>query len=161
LCLSHFHEDHFDRVAEERLARTLPIVTTPHAADKLARVGFGAAEPLTTWQTLSCRMRTRACGSRPCRARHGPRLVSALLPPVMGSMLEFETSAGDRLPRLYITMAIVRTAMGVPGCLDAISAAFAFASVTTSASTHEALSSITTDTNPIRAVFMLRSPLVF
>jgi L-ascorbate metabolism protein UlaG (beta-lactamase superfamily) len=101
--LSHFHEDHFDRVAEERLTRTLPIVTTPHAADKLARVGFNAAEALTTWQTLSCSKADTRLRITAMPGRHGPRLVSALLPPVMGSMLEFETSAGDRLLRLYIT----------------------------------------------------------
>src|SRR5512139_2752389 len=33
LCvLSHMHGDHWDRVAEEKLPKTLPIVTTPHAA---------------------------------------------------------------------------------------------------------------------------------
>lgn len=101
--LSHFHEDHFDRIAEERLTRTLPIVTTPHAADKLARVGFGAAQGLTTWQTLSCSKADTRLRITAMPGRHGPRLVSALLPPVMGSMLEFETSAGDRLLRLYIT----------------------------------------------------------
>jgi L-ascorbate metabolism protein UlaG (beta-lactamase superfamily) len=101
--LSHFHEDHFDRLAEERLTRTLPIVTTPHAADKLARVGFGATEALTTWQTLSCAKADTRLRITAMPGRHGPRLVSALLPPVMGSLLEFETVAGDRLLRLYIT----------------------------------------------------------
>ena len=33
--LSHYHEDHFDRVVEEKLRRDLPIVTTPHAAECL------------------------------------------------------------------------------------------------------------------------------
>lgn len=33
--LSDYHGDHFDRIAEQRLDRTVPIVTTPHAADKL------------------------------------------------------------------------------------------------------------------------------
>src|SRR3954463_14411454 len=32
--LSHYHGDHFDRVAEERLDRSVPIVTTDHAAAK-------------------------------------------------------------------------------------------------------------------------------
>jgi L-ascorbate metabolism protein UlaG (beta-lactamase superfamily) len=101
--LSHFHEDHFDRVARHRLKRSLPIVTTPHAADKLAHAGFGAAEALTTWQTLGCRKADTRLRITAMPGRHGPRLISALLPPVMGSMLEFETSAGDRLLRLYIT----------------------------------------------------------
>ncbi len=33
--LSHMHEDHFDRLVEQKLDKNLPIVTTPHAADKL------------------------------------------------------------------------------------------------------------------------------
>jgi L-ascorbate metabolism protein UlaG (beta-lactamase superfamily) len=101
--LSHFHEDHFDRVAKARLTRTLPIVTTPHAADKLARVGFGAAEALTTWQTLDCNKAETRLRITAMPGRHGPRVISALLPPVMGSMLEFETESGERLLRLYIT----------------------------------------------------------
>lgn len=37
--LSHFHGDHFDRIAEEKLDRTLPIITTRHAATRLASRG--------------------------------------------------------------------------------------------------------------------------
>ncbi len=103
LVLSHLHEDHFDRVVAKKLSTSLPIVTTPHAADKLAHAGFGAAEALTTWQTLGCRKADTRLRITAMPGRHGPRLISALLPPVMGSMLEFETSAGDRLLRLYIT----------------------------------------------------------
>ncbi|OAG00412.1 Metallo-hydrolase/oxidoreductase [Paraphaeosphaeria sporulosa] len=29
--LSHYHEDHFDRLVEDKLKRELPIITTPHA----------------------------------------------------------------------------------------------------------------------------------
>ncbi len=36
LCvLSHMHGDHWDRIAEEKLAKSLPIVTTRHAAAAL------------------------------------------------------------------------------------------------------------------------------
>ena len=38
--LSHYHGDHFDQVAEERLDRSLPIVTTPEAANTLSGKGF-------------------------------------------------------------------------------------------------------------------------
>jgi len=34
--LSHMHEDHFDRVVERDLDKTLPIITTAHAARDLA-----------------------------------------------------------------------------------------------------------------------------
>src|SRR5687767_15322945 len=37
--LSHYHGDHFDRVAEERLRKDVPIVTTEHAAAELKGKG--------------------------------------------------------------------------------------------------------------------------
>src|SRR3954465_2584315 len=42
--LSHYHGDHFDQVAETRLDRGLPIITTPQAADILAEKGFRATD---------------------------------------------------------------------------------------------------------------------
>lgn len=36
ILLSHYHGDHFDRIVEEKLDQSLPIVTTQHAADELA-----------------------------------------------------------------------------------------------------------------------------
>src|SRR4051794_38478107 len=39
--LSHMHGDHWDRVAQAGLDNSLPIITTPHAAKRLARRGFG------------------------------------------------------------------------------------------------------------------------
>jgi L-ascorbate metabolism protein UlaG (beta-lactamase superfamily) len=101
--LSHLHEDHWDRVAEARLDRVLPVVTTPSAADTLHDRGFTAAQALGTWDTLGClkggvRLRITALPGR-----HGPRLISRLLPEVMGSLLEFETGDGRRLVRIYVT----------------------------------------------------------
>jgi len=34
---------------------------------------------------------------------HGPGILAAVLPPVMGSMLEFQTTAGETRFRIYIT----------------------------------------------------------
>ena len=101
--LSHLHEDHFDRVAEERLARGMPIVTTPHAADRLGSAGFIAPHPLTTWQTIDCTKGEMRLRITAMPGRHGPRLVSRLLPPVMGSMLQFETVDEVRRVSIYIT----------------------------------------------------------
>jgi L-ascorbate metabolism protein UlaG (beta-lactamase superfamily) len=101
--LSHLHEDHWDRVAEAALSRSLPIVTTPHAAEHLGRKGFAAAEALGTWQTLAVRRGDVVLRVTSMPGRHGPRLVSRLLPAVMGSLLEFETTRGELLLRLYIT----------------------------------------------------------
>ena len=47
--LSHFHGDHFDQVAERELDKSLPIVTTPEAAEALRQRGFVALHPLATW----------------------------------------------------------------------------------------------------------------
>jgi L-ascorbate metabolism protein UlaG (beta-lactamase superfamily) len=101
--LSHLHEDHWDRVAEARLPRELPIVTTPHAAETLAGKGFEAPQPLATWDTAQCERGGVRLRITAMPGRHGPRLISRLLPPVMGSLLEFETSGGHRLFRIYIT----------------------------------------------------------
>ncbi len=38
--LSHIHEDHFDRVVQEKLDKTIPIVTTPQAAKFLRSKKF-------------------------------------------------------------------------------------------------------------------------
>jgi L-ascorbate metabolism protein UlaG (beta-lactamase superfamily) len=44
--LSHFHGDHFDQVAEQKLDKALPIVTTNEAAKELQeRRGFSNTHP--------------------------------------------------------------------------------------------------------------------
>jgi L-ascorbate metabolism protein UlaG (beta-lactamase superfamily) len=87
--LSHLHGDHFDRVARGGLDKSVPVATTPHAARRLSRWGF-AARPLDTWQSTEVvdgerRLRVTAL---PGRHAHGG-LGRALLPPVLGSLLEF------------------------------------------------------------------------
>jgi len=101
--LSHLHEDHFDRVAERELDKTLPIVTTRAAAQALKQKGFTAAQALKRWKSTTfvkgnVRLRITAMPGE-----HGPGIISRLLPPVMGSMLDFESLNGRRLLRLYIT----------------------------------------------------------
>ena len=103
--LSHLHEDHFDRVVEQRLDHDLPIVTTPDAARALRKLGFHAARDLSTWQTWSfaragVRLRITALP-----AQHTPvRMMQPLLPRVMGSLLEF-TQRSDNAPllRVYVS----------------------------------------------------------
>jgi L-ascorbate metabolism protein UlaG (beta-lactamase superfamily) len=101
--LSHLHEDHWDRVAEARLDRALPVVTTPSAADALTGRGFSAAAPLATWETLACAKGSARLRITSMPGRHGPPVLSRALPEVMGSLLEFETAEGLRLLRIYIT----------------------------------------------------------
>ncbi|MFL5731935.1 MAG: MBL fold metallo-hydrolase [Chloroflexia bacterium] len=100
--LSHFHGDHFDQVAERDLDKALPIMTNPQAARELRHRGFAAAHPLQTWEPFlsdkgNTRLRITATPGW-----HGPAIVGALLPDVMGSIVEFE-EAGNTLVRIYIS----------------------------------------------------------
>jgi len=108
--LSHYHGDHFDRLAEQRLDRSLPVVTTPDAAQKLGELGFRVVRALETWEADE-----RSSGNARLRitampGRHAPGALTIALPPVMGSLLEFSDGAEGRDPagsraslRLYIT----------------------------------------------------------
>ncbi|HEX2056566.1 MAG TPA: MBL fold metallo-hydrolase, partial [Nitrospiraceae bacterium] len=100
--LSHLHEDHFDRRVEALLDRNTRIVTTNHAAASLAQKGFRRSMGLGTWQELTFRRSGVKLRITSMPGRHGPALLSSLLPPVMGSMLEF-TQADQVLLRLYIS----------------------------------------------------------
>jgi L-ascorbate metabolism protein UlaG (beta-lactamase superfamily) len=101
--LSHYHGDHFDRVAEERLRKDLPIVTTGHAASELEGKGFTAPVALDTWDSVTVRKNGGSVRITSMPGRHGPPVVEKFLPPVMGSMLEFEPAEGRTALRLYIT----------------------------------------------------------
>lgn len=52
--LSHLHGDHFDRVAKAGLDRSVPILTTVQAANRLNRWGFRAL-PLRTLKDVAVR----------------------------------------------------------------------------------------------------------
>ncbi|MCT7661704.1 MBL fold metallo-hydrolase [Mycobacterium deserti] len=99
--LSHMHGDHWDRVAQRRLDHSLPVLTTPHAAKRLVRRGFGHAHGLERWQseTISNGPTTVTVTALP--GRHAPAPVNRFLPPVMGSMIEFSDGSAQRL--LYVS----------------------------------------------------------
>ncbi|WP_441959700.1 MBL fold metallo-hydrolase [Mycolicibacterium houstonense] len=99
--LSHMHGDHWDRVTQRKLDRTLPILTTPHAAKRLVRRGFGQAQGLTTWQSHRIVKGDLAVTVTSLPGRHAPTPVDRLLPPVMGSMIEFTDGTATR--RLYVS----------------------------------------------------------
>jgi L-ascorbate metabolism protein UlaG (beta-lactamase superfamily) len=100
--LSHLHEDHFDRRVEGLLARTTPIITTPKAANALTEKGFQCTTGLSTWQVASFARNGTQLRIASMPGRHGPWLLSGLLPPVMGSILEF-TRSNEVLLRLYVS----------------------------------------------------------
>lgn len=103
LLLSHFHEDHFDRVAARELAKELPILTTAEAARKLRRYGFNATHPLSGWEARTIRKGDVRLTVTAMPGRHGPGILDATLPDVNGSLLDFSGPNGKRLLRMYIT----------------------------------------------------------
>ncbi|MCD8487251.1 MAG: MBL fold metallo-hydrolase [Desertifilum sp.] len=103
IILSHMHEDHFDRVVEEKLDRDLPIVTTPHATEKLQKKGFRALHAIATWETQPVTKGDTHLKITAMPGIHGPGILQALLPPVMGSLLEFQDSTGKQRFRIYIS----------------------------------------------------------
>lgn len=102
LCvLSHLHGDHWDEVAAAKLPKDLLVATTRHAARALRRQGFGRAHPLALWDTLTLARGDVALSVTALPARHGPPILSAALPPVMGTMLEWRGRKDEPLFRLY------------------------------------------------------------
>lgn len=100
--LSHLHGDHWDRVAEASLSRDLPILTTPHAARRLRGRGFGEARGLSRWDAVVLERGRAWLKVTAMPGRHAFGLAGALLPPVMGSMLEFGVGETTAL-RTYIS----------------------------------------------------------
>jgi L-ascorbate metabolism protein UlaG (beta-lactamase superfamily) len=101
--LSHMHGDHWDREAQRGLSRHLPVVTTPHAARRLKWRGFRAAVPLRTWASHSVTDADLRVTVTAMPGRHAPRPIGRLLPPVMGSMLEFGPASGGVDLRVYVS----------------------------------------------------------
>jgi len=101
--LSHLHEDHFDKLVQKRLAKDTPILTTPSAARSLRRRGFTRTWPLRTWDSIEVRKGSTSVRISSMPGRHGPLVVSAMLPSVMGSMLEFDNGTGRPNYRMYIS----------------------------------------------------------
>ncbi|MBE9212249.1 MBL fold metallo-hydrolase [Plectonema cf. radiosum LEGE 06105] len=103
--LSHMHEDHFDRVAEAKLNKNLPIITTHQAASSLESKGFSASQALNTWETMTVTKNDAWVRITAMPGRHGPQILSALLPSVNGNMLEFGSTIDidKTLFRLYIS----------------------------------------------------------
>ena len=100
--LSHLHGDHFDRVAERKLNKATPIVSTRHATSYLNKVGFTKTRALRTWQPLEVEKGRARLRVTAMPGTHGPGPLGAVLPPVMGSMLEFGDGS-ETFVRMYIS----------------------------------------------------------
>jgi L-ascorbate metabolism protein UlaG (beta-lactamase superfamily) len=85
--LSHLHGDHFDRVSRERLDRSAPVLSTPHAVRRLGSWGF-EAHALETWDRHTLTKGAEELRVTAVPAVHARGLLGRMLPPVMGSVLE-------------------------------------------------------------------------
>ena len=101
--LSHLHGDHFDRLAERKLNKATPIVSNRHATSYLQKVGFTKTHALKTWEPLDVRKGEANLRLTSLPGTHGPGPLGAVLPPVMGSMLEFGRVGEEPRLRMYVS----------------------------------------------------------
>lgn len=101
--LSHMHGDHWDHLATAQLPSQLPILTTRQAARELGQLGFREARALDTWDTAVLRRAGSWLRIHAVPARHGPRIVNAALPPVIGTVWELGHGEGPVRFRLYVS----------------------------------------------------------
>jgi L-ascorbate metabolism protein UlaG (beta-lactamase superfamily) len=101
--LSHMHEDHFDKLVQQKLARDTPIVTTFDASTKLAQLGFTRRFALSRWDALEVVKGADRVRVTATPGRHGGPMSAVLMPRVIGSILEFSSGAGSNTYRMYIS----------------------------------------------------------
>jgi L-ascorbate metabolism protein UlaG (beta-lactamase superfamily) len=103
IVLSHFHEDHFDRLVQDKLDRDIPIVSTRHAVEHLRKLGFRNLHPLQRWHAFEAVRGGSTVRVTAMPARHGPAVAAFTMPETMGSMLEFSPMPGTTACRIYIS----------------------------------------------------------
>lgn len=101
--LSHMHEDHFDKLVQEKLAKDTPIVTTREAAAALKKLGFTRTTGLGKWDQVEVEKGEARLRITAAPGRHGKAGMQALLPSVMGSVLDFGPVKGVPNYRIYIS----------------------------------------------------------
>jgi L-ascorbate metabolism protein UlaG (beta-lactamase superfamily) len=99
--LSHLHGDHFDRIARRQLDRTVPVVTTEHAASRLRRYGF-TSHGMQPWNKYELTNGEESLTVESLPAVHAYGVIGKLLPPVMGSLLVHRV-AGTVRRRVYLS----------------------------------------------------------
>lgn len=115
IVLSHHHGDHFDHVAAERLDKNITILTEPHSARKLRQQGFRNPVALETWHSQEMHRPGSGVSVTAMPGKHAPQPLGALLPPVMGSMLDFTTTPAR--PCASTSAATRCCTTGLPRCL--------------------------------------------
>ncbi|SDE71853.1 L-ascorbate metabolism protein UlaG, beta-lactamase superfamily [Massilia sp. PDC64] len=101
--LSHLHEDHFDKLVQEKLDKNIPIITTKSAAKKLKDMGFQRTFGLSTWDRIDIEKGEARLRITAAPGRHGKAGMQALLPSVMGSVLDFGPNTAAPSYRMYIS----------------------------------------------------------
>jgi len=101
--LSHMHGDHWDREARKGLDHAVRVVSTPKAARALRRQGFRNSTGLTTWASEVLRKDGQALSVTAMPGRHARGIARHLLPPVMGSMIEYRPRPEHVALRLYLS----------------------------------------------------------
>jgi L-ascorbate metabolism protein UlaG (beta-lactamase superfamily) len=101
--LSHLHEDHFDKLVQEKLDKNIPIITTKAAANKLKDMGFQRTFGLSTWDRIDVEKGEARLRITAAPGRHGKAGMQALLPSVMGSVLDFGPNTAAPTYRMYVS----------------------------------------------------------
>jgi L-ascorbate metabolism protein UlaG (beta-lactamase superfamily) len=101
--LSHLHEDHFDKLVQEKLDKNIPIITTKSAARKLKDMGFQRTFGLSTWDRIDIEKGEARLRITAAPGRHGKAGMQALLPSVMGSVLDFGPNTAAPSYRMYVS----------------------------------------------------------
>jgi L-ascorbate metabolism protein UlaG (beta-lactamase superfamily) len=101
--LSHLHEDHFDKLVQEKLDKNIPIITTKSAAHKLKGMGFQRTFGLSTWDRIDIEKGEARLRITAAPGRHGKAGMQALLPSVMGSVLDFGPNTAAPSYRMYVS----------------------------------------------------------
>lgn len=101
--LSHMHEDHFDKLVQQKLNRQIPIVTTKSAAEALRGLGFTHATGMSQWDRLDVEKGDVRLRITAVPGRHGNLGMQALLPDVMGSVFDFGPGSAAPAYRMYIS----------------------------------------------------------
>ena len=101
IVLSHLHGDHFDRIARRQLDRTVPVITTEHAAARLGRSGF-SCHGLQPWSRYEQVQGDESLTVESLPAVHAYGVLGKMLPPVMGSLLVHRV-AGTVRRRIYLS----------------------------------------------------------
>jgi L-ascorbate metabolism protein UlaG (beta-lactamase superfamily) len=101
--LSHMHEDHFDKLVQQKLDKNVPIATTPGAAEALKRLGFVRAMGMSQWDRLDVSKGDTQLRITAVPGRHGKLGMQALLPQVMGSVYDFGPDHANPAYRMYVS----------------------------------------------------------